>query len=106
MADYINLDKYCATICRCNKNYCSKTSCYLLRAKAEDVAPVVHGKWVYNKNATDWGIGGYVCSECQNKNNNLPCSRVKSVRMFSGAKYCPECGAKMDMEQEEPTNGK
>lgn len=60
-----------------------------------DVAPVVHGKWVYNKNANDWGIGGYVCSECQNKNNNLPCNRVKSVRMFSGAKYCPECGAKI-----------
>lgn len=70
-------------------------------APSADVAPVVHGKWVYNKNATDWGIGGYVCSECQNKNNNLPCNRVKSVRMFSGAKYCPECGAKMDVEQEE-----
>lgn len=66
--------------------------------EAADVAPVVHGKWVYNKNATDWGIGGYVCSECQNKNNNLPCNRVKSVRMFSGAKYCPECGALMQEE--------
>lgn len=65
---------------------------------AADVAPVVHGKWEYNKDATDWGIGGYVCSECKNKNNNLPCSRVKSVRMFSGAKYCPNCGAKMDLE--------
>ena len=70
----------------------------IMKVPAADVAPVVHGKWVYNKNATDWGIGGYVCSECQNKNNNLPCSRVKSVRMFSGAKYCPECGAKMDKE--------
>ena len=73
---------------------------------AADVAPVVHGKWVYNKNATDWGIGGYVCSEGQNKNNNLPCNRAKSVRMFSGAKYCPEFGAKMYEEQEEPTNEK
>ena len=63
---------------------------------AADVAPVVHGEWKYDKNATDWGIGGYVCSECKNKNNNLPCSRVKSVRMFSGARYCPNCGAKMD----------
>lgn len=63
---------------------------------AADVAPVVHGKWQYNKDATDWGIGGYVCSECKNKNNNLPCNRVKSVKMFSGAKYCPNCGAKMD----------
>lgn len=101
MADYIDREKYCAKTCRCNKNYCGKTSCAIWTVKAEDVAPVVHGKWVYNKNATDWGIGGYVCSECQNKNNNLPCNRVKSVRMFSGAKYCPNCGAKMDLEKEE-----
>ena len=66
---------------------------------AADVAPVVHGKWQYNKDATDWGLGGYVCSECKNKNNNLPCNRVKSVKMFSGAKYCPNCGAKMDGEE-------
>ena len=70
---------------------------------AADVAPVVHGKWEYNRDATDFGIGGYICSQCKNKNNNLPCNRVKSVQMFLGAKYCPECGAKMDAEQEEPT---
>lgn len=61
-----------------------------------DVAPVVHGKWEYDKDATDWGIGGYVCSECKNKNNNLPYTRVKWVKMFSGSRYCPNCGAKMD----------
>ncbi len=71
--------------------------CIVNSVPKEDVAPVVHGKWVYNKNATDWGIGGYVCSECQNRNNNLPCNRVESVRMFSGANYCPNCGAKMDL---------
>lgn len=65
-----------------------------------DVAPVVHGRWEYDQNATDWGIGGYVCSVCKNKNNNLPCSRVKSVSFFSGAKYCPNCGARMDGETE------
>lgn len=65
---------------------------------AADVAPVVHGEWVYDQNATDWGIGGYVCSQCKNKNNNLPCNRVKSALMFSGARYCPNCGAKMDAE--------
>lgn len=63
---------------------------------AADVAPVVHGRWEYDENATDWGIGGYICSECKTKNNNLPCNRVKSVRMFSGAKFCPNCGAKME----------
>lgn len=71
---------------------------------AADVAPVVHGRWIYDENATDWGIGGYICSECKNKNNNLPCNRVKTVRMFSGAKYCPNCGAKMDGSED--ANGK
>ena len=85
MADYINLDKYCATICRCNKNYCSKTSCYLLRAKAEDVAPVVHGKWQYVE--TD-DKHFFLCSICNNKE-------------YWESNYCPECGAKMDLEQEE-----
>lgn len=63
---------------------------------AADVAPVVHGRWEYDQNATDWGIGGYVCSVCKNRNNNPPCKRVKSVSFFSGAKYCPNCGARMD----------
>lgn len=85
MADYINLDKYCATICRCNKNYCSKTSCYLLRAKAEDVAPVVHGKWQYVETDDEHF---FLCSICSNKE-------------YWESNYCPECGAKMDLEQEE-----
>ena len=63
-----------------------------------DVVPVVHGQWEYDQNANDWGIGGYICSVCKNKNNNLPSNRIKSVSSFSGAKYCPNCGAKMDGE--------
>lgn len=59
------------------------------------VAPVVYGRWVYDPNATDWGIGGYVCSECQNKNNNLPCNKVENIHFFAGSKFCPHCGAKM-----------
>lgn len=72
---------------------------YLIRHEPTmNAAPVIHAKWVYDKNATDWGIGGYICSQCKNKNNNLPCNRVKSVQMFSGATFCPNCGAKMDLE--------
>lgn len=51
---------------------------------AADVAPVVHGKWVDN------GIEGSMLSGC-------------SVCGFScGAysfRYCPSCGAKMDLEE-------
>lgn len=70
----------------------------VIETPAADVAPVKRGKWEYNKDAADWGIGGYVCSVCRNKNNNLPCNRVKTVRVFSGVAYCPNCGAKMDEE--------
>ena len=61
---------------------------------AADVAPVVHGKWVYNKNATDWGIGGYVCSECQNKNNNLPCNRENQCECFLAQNTAPSAAQK------------
>ena len=46
---------------------------------AEDVAPVVHGRWKpYRKN-----LGK--CSEC---------GEVVQIR----SNYCPDCGAKMDLE--------
>ena len=61
-----------------------------------DAEPVRHGKWVYDPNANDWGIGGYVCSECRAKNNNLPCSEVVSPMAFMGSKFCGNCGARMD----------
>lgn len=74
----------------------ARAICKVDGISASDVAPVVHGEWEYDNNATDFGIGGYVCSKCKNRNNNLPLSRVKNVYMFAGSKFCPNCGAKMD----------
>ena len=68
---------------------------------AVDAEPVRHGRWVFDKNANDWGIGGYVCSECRAKNNNLPCTEVAAPLMFVGTKYCPNCGAKMEDKDNE-----
>lgn len=65
-------------------------------APAVDAVPVRHGKWIYNPNANDWGIGGYVCSECSAKNGNLPSGKVASPMVFVGSKFCPNCGARMD----------
>lgn len=70
-------------------------------APAVDAEPVRHGKWIYNPDANDWGIGGYVCSECHTKNDNLPCGKVANPMMFVGTNYCPHCGAKMDLEDEQ-----
>lgn len=33
--------------------------------------PVQRGKWIYDPNSNDWGIGGYICSKCEAKNNCL-----------------------------------
>ena len=49
---------------------------------AADVAPVRHGRWVYPIGMA-WN---YVCSECG-----------KSIGVIKH-KYCPNCGAKMDLE--------
>ena len=63
----------------------------IAEAPAEDVAPVVHGKWI-----EEWWHGEKTrrCSIC-----NL----TQTVNVYKGEvkfKYCPYCGAKMRGEQE------
>ena len=55
---------------------------------AADVAPVRHGRWVEKEKYT-FGIM-YDCSLCENRilDNGHPWN------------YCPNCGAKMDLEEE------
>ena len=52
------------------------------RVESADVAPVRHGRWVYPIGMA-WN---YACSECG-----------KSIGVIKH-KYCPNCGAKMDLE--------
>ena len=49
------------------------------KAPAADVAPVVHGRWVFG------GDGCVICSECNEEESNN-----------NHRNYCPNCGAKMD----------
>lgn len=56
-----------------------------------------HGKWIYNPNGTDWNIGAYECSLCHSVNHNLPCNTNINPLNFVGSKFCPTCGAKMDI---------
>ena len=65
---------------------------------AADVAPVVHGKWIDKGWDGDfsWRIDGRGNSwhifECSNCGSKL-CGAPKT-------KFCPNCGAKMDLEDE------
>lgn len=55
----------------------------ILSVRAADVAPVVHGRWIVTDVIT--------CSECQHFTRSE----------FAGRwNYCPNCGARMDKEDE------
>lgn len=58
-------------------------------AKAADVAPVVHGKWIYKSSSQVWE-----CSRCGRGVNANP----EGIDL-----YCYHCGAKMD--EKENDNG-
>ena len=58
---------------------------------AADVVPVVHGRWTESKEHFYLNNGckewiNFYCSECDAPNN-------------SPTDYCPNCGAKMDLEE-------
>ena len=58
--------------------------------------PVRHGRWIWNQDGMDWGLGAWCCSECGSKAetwwandsgyNPLHCS---------GGHFCGNCGAIM-----------
>ena len=52
---------------------------------AADVAPVVHGRWVYHNFDT-------ICSECRKS------AIFDEWENQAETKFCPHCGAKMDEE--------
>ena len=57
---------------------------YVKRQPAADVAPVRHGRWYWAKD------GHCKCSVCEQY------ATVK--RLVVTTNYCPNCGAKMDLE--------
>ena len=63
---------------------------------AADVAPVVHGRWYYNENGRDFGLGAWACSCCDTCNHNIPGNPNINPYIWSGSKFCPNCGAKME----------
>ena len=59
---------------------------------AEDVAPVVHGKWeAHEDNCLSVN---YCCSACGENFHNAISYNINGVKFVYN--YCPNCGAKMD----------
>lgn len=106
MSEYIEREFALNVLCRenCGHNYeankCNNcyTSNFINYLPAADVAEVKHGKWIWDPNGMDWGLGTWQCSECACRNNNLPMNNRINPLVFSGSKYCPNCGAKMGAE--------
>ena len=90
------------------KKYAEKEKAYIAERTAReelqkqcDAMTVQQGHWVYDPNAIDWGMGGWVCNLCGNRNNNLPILQQDcNPYLYAGSQYCPACGAKMVKEQQ------
>ena len=61
----------------------------LKRTPAADVVEVKHGEWLSNAQTDE-----FVCSECDGI-APVDCEKEK----FYKSDYCPNCGAKMDLEE-------
>lgn len=99
-AENIRLKKYedkchdCPIVCA--KEEVKKAYDELEQVKRERDVFARHGKWIWNPNGMDFGLGAWECSECAVRNNNLPVNDKINPFLFSGSNYCPNCGAKMD----------
>lgn len=54
---------------------------------AEDVAPVAHGRWMDVREQRLFGDHYFLCSNCKSRNG-----------VMISFNYCPNCGARMDLE--------
>lgn len=109
MAEYIEREAAIAVCsaqykeCLRKSDWCGDTVAWnigfnLKAIPAADVVEVKHGRWVWDENAMDWGLGGWVCSECEEKNDNIPAKPDIHPSGWVGSHYCPNCGARMDGE--------
>ncbi len=95
-------NRHCAENCGCTRAECGFTyvddgcdGCTFVKeienTPTVDAVPVRHAKWEYKCYPTIWYGPGeppeWVCSECQD-------------RAYDTYDYCPNCGARMDGEEE------
>lgn len=73
-----------------------------IRKLSADVQPIRHGRWIWDNDAIDWGLGAWVCSECHGRNENIHAGKPgydhtigMSPYHWAGSAFCPNCGCAM-----------
>lgn len=86
MSEYIKKEEALEIVKRTSGDYAAAFS-EIRKLPMADVAPVVHGKWIYKK---EWGR--LITNECS------ICKQILTTQNGELMNYCPHCGAKMDLE--------
>lgn len=70
----------------------------IVNAPAEDVLPVRHGRWIETTQPMGWDE--VTCAECSECGEDFVLDEWGMEDMKNLMHYCPNCGAKMDEEEE------
>ena len=68
----------------------------ILKIPVADVAPVRHGHWISLTECANEGVYCSICKKKVWKSDYARCSKKSRNKLRSN--YCPNCGAKMDLE--------
>ena len=111
MDEYINRKSLMKRLCeRCNEEMsespCEPSECFIKEViktfSAADVAPVRHGRWISVKNPQWPAYSHDQCSICGWWNTkNAVCRDGGKYNRAHSLNYCPNCGAKMDLVEDE-----
>lgn len=71
----------------------------IARVETADVAPVVHGQWESKTNPNYPAYSHDKCSLCGWWNTRNALCYEKGRKTGHSLNYCPNCGAKMDLEE-------
>lgn len=92
MAEYIEREAFLEKMKRTDRYFSVKFD--VEEFPAADVAPVKHGRWVMTLYTTSSKRGRVV------SNKKFACSECGYGNGRKQTNYCPNCGAKMDLEVE------
>ena len=98
MSDYISRDAAKKILSMMLTDNAAECACNLIDSVLPaDVEPVRHGRWV--RIDDDWNsLTTYQCTACDEEF----CFEIDEDLPLLNYNYCPNCGAKMDLEDEEP----